>query len=82
MYVSLSVGMRGANRNPNPCTDLHKTLWARPCLSKEGFGADLTPAPSPARAWGVKPFKLKDTFLKKKMFSKLQINSDSAGYPC
>jgi len=30
-------------------------------LSKEGFGAVLTQAPSPPWAWGL---KLKDTFLK------------------
>jgi len=32
-----------ANGNPNPCTDLDKILRAHPYLSKEGFGAGLTP---------------------------------------
>jgi len=32
--------------NPNPCTDLDKILYAHPHLSKEGFGAVLSPAHS------------------------------------
>jgi len=40
-----------ANGNPNPCTDLDETLHAHPYLSKEGFGAGLTP-PHPL-AWGA-----------------------------
>jgi len=39
-----------ANGNPNPCTD--DIFYAHPHLSKEGFGAGLTPAPSPW-AWGA-----------------------------
>jgi len=35
-----------ANGNPNPWTDLDEILYAHPHLSKEGFGAGLTPAPS------------------------------------
>jgi len=34
------------NGNLNPCTDLDEILHAHAHLSKEGFGADLTPAPS------------------------------------
>jgi len=33
-----------ANGNPNPCTHLDEIL--HPHLSKEGFGAVLSPAPS------------------------------------
>jgi len=33
-------------------------------LSKEDFGAGLTPSPSPISAWGPETLKLKDTFLK------------------
>jgi len=51
--VCLSVGMFRADGNPNPCTDLAKILHAYPYLSKEGFGAGLTPAPSPIWAWGA-----------------------------
>jgi len=36
-----------ANGNPNPCTNLDKTLQAHLHLSKEGFGPGLTPAPHP-----------------------------------
>jgi len=32
--------------NPNPCTDRAEILHACPYLSKKGFGAGLTPAPS------------------------------------
>jgi len=38
--------------NPNPYTDLDEIFYAHPHLSKEGFGAGLTPAPSPW-AWGA-----------------------------
>jgi len=48
MYDSLSVGMSRAYGNPNTCTNLDKILHAHPHhLSNEGFGAGLTPAPSP-----------------------------------
>jgi len=46
----MSVGMWRANGNPNPCTDLYKILHTHPNLShlsKDGFGAVLTLAPSP-----------------------------------
>jgi len=43
MFVCLSVGMRRANRNPNPCTDLDEILHAHSYLPKEGFDAGLTP---------------------------------------
>jgi len=46
MFVCLSVGIRRAYGNPNPCTDLDKILHAHPHLSKKGFGVGLTPAPS------------------------------------
>jgi len=41
-----------ANGNPNPCTDLDEIFHAHPHLSKEGFGASLTPPPPPW-AWGT-----------------------------
>jgi len=50
-FVCLSVGMWRANGNPNPCTDLDEILHTHLHLSKEGFGAILTPAP--AWAWGA-----------------------------
>jgi len=52
MFVCLSVGMWRANGNPNPYTDLDEIFYAHPNLSEEGFGASLTPAPSPW-AWGA-----------------------------
>jgi len=42
-----------ANGNLNPYTDLDEIFCPHPHLSKEGFGAGLTPAPSPAWAWGA-----------------------------
>jgi len=45
MSVCLSVGVWRANGNPNPCTDSNEILQAHLHLSKEGFGAALTPAP-------------------------------------
>jgi len=48
MFVCSSVGMWRANRNPNPCPNLYEILHPHPHLSKEGFGALLTPGPSPA----------------------------------
>jgi len=36
-----------ANGNPNPCTVLDEILHTHPHLSKESFGPDLTPTPSP-----------------------------------
>jgi len=39
-----------ANGNPNPCTDLDEIFHTYPHLSKESFGAGLTPSPSPL-AW-------------------------------
>jgi len=36
--------------NANPCTDRDEILHPHPHLSKEGFGAGLSPAPSPFRA--------------------------------
>jgi len=63
MFVCLSVGMWRANgNNPNPCTNLDEIFYAHPYLSKEGFGAGLTPAP--LGLGGSKPYKLKDTFLR------------------
>jgi len=40
-----------AHGNLNPCTDLDEIFNAHPHLSKEGFGAGLTPAPSTPGAW-------------------------------
>jgi len=36
-----------ANGNSNPSTNLDEIFHAHPNLSKEGFGAGLTPAPFP-----------------------------------
>jgi len=60
----LSVGRWRANGNPNPCTNLDEILHAHPHLSKEGFGPGLTPPPHPLGLGGLKPQKLKDTFLR------------------
>jgi len=56
--------MWNANGNPNPCTDLDENFQAHPHLSKEGFGAGLTPSPSPLGRGGLKHLKLKDIFLR------------------
>jgi len=55
-----------------------------PHLFKEGFGAVLTPAPTPlglgawnSKSWRTDFWKL---FTKQKMFNRLQINQGSAGY--
>jgi len=74
-----------ANGNPNPFTNLDKILHAHPFLSKEGFGAGLTPANSPLGLGDLKTLKAEGThfwklFTKQKMFSRLQINLGSAGY--
>jgi len=53
MFVCPSVGVWRANGNPNPCTDLDEILHAHPRVSKEGFGASLTPTPSSAWALGA-----------------------------
>jgi len=49
----LSVGMWRANGNPNPHTHLDEILLTHPHMSKEGFGAGLTPAPSPPGPGGI-----------------------------
>jgi len=41
----------GHNGNPNPFTNLDEISHAHPHLSKEGYGAGLTPAPFPIWAW-------------------------------
>jgi len=46
-----------ANGNPNPCTDHDEILHAYIHLSKEGFGAGLTHAPSPPGPGGPKILK-------------------------
>jgi len=43
-----------ANGNPNLFTNLDEIFHAHPYLSKEGFGPDLTPAPSPPGPGGLK----------------------------
>jgi len=78
MFVCLSVGMWSANGNPNPYTDLDEILHAHPHLSKEGFGAGLTPAPSPPGPRGLETLKAEGHIFK--MLSRLQINPGSAGY--
>jgi len=48
------------NGNPNPCNDLDEILHAHPHLSKEGFGADLTPDPSTIWARGPETLKAEE----------------------
>jgi len=67
-----------ANGNPNPCNDLDEIFHAHPHLSKEGFGAGLTPAHSALGFRGPKTLKAEGHILK--MLSRLQINQGSAGY--
>jgi len=45
--------MLRANGNPNPYTNLDEIFYAHPHLSKEGFGAGLTPTPYLSWAWGA-----------------------------
>jgi len=84
MFVCLSVGMWRANGNPNPCTVLNEILHTHPHLSKEGFGAGLTPGPSPIWAWGIWNPKSWSTHFwklqKQKVFSRSQVNACSAEY--
>jgi len=49
----MSVGMWRANANPNSCTDLDEIFQTHFHLSKEGFGAGLTP--SSLGLWGLEP---------------------------
>jgi len=80
MYASLSVGMWSlASGNSTTCMDLDKFLYTNPYLTKEGFGAVLTPASSPPWAWGAwnsnsEEHKFENCFqIKQKMLSSLQI---------
>jgi len=43
----------GLTEIQTPAPISNKILQAHPHLSKEGFGASLTPAPSPTWAWGA-----------------------------
>jgi len=52
------------NGNSSPCTNSDKIYHAHPHLSKEGFGAGLTPAPLPLGLGGLKPLKVNNTFLR------------------
>jgi len=54
MFVCLSVGTWRADGNPNPYIDLDDIFHAHPHLSKEGFGAGLTPVPSALGLGGLK----------------------------
>jgi len=67
-----------ANGNPNPCTDLDELLHPHPRLSKEGFGAGLTPRPIYPGLGGLETLKGEGRIFK--MLSRLQINPGSAGY--
>jgi len=53
----MSDGTWRANKNPNPCTKLDEILHTHPHLSKEGFGAGLTPAPCPLPHLGLEGLK-------------------------
>jgi len=53
MFVCLSVGIWRVNGNPNYCTDLDEILHPHPRMSKESFGAGLTPPPPPGPAGGL-----------------------------
>jgi len=55
--VCLSVDMWRANGNPNPCSNLDDILHPHPHLSKEGFGAGLTPRPLIPGPGGPKTLK-------------------------
>jgi len=65
-----------ANGNPNTCTDIDEILHAHPHLSKESFGAGLTPAPSPPGPGGLEILKAEGHIFK--ILGRLQINPDSA----
>jgi len=66
-----------ANGNPNPFTDLDEIFYAHPHLSKEGYDAGLTHAPSPL-AWGLETVKAEGRIFK--TLSRLQIYPGSARY--
>jgi len=55
MFVCLLV-CGGLMEIQNPCTALYKIFHPHPQLSKEGFGAGLTPPPGP-RGVGAKNIK-------------------------
>jgi len=76
----LSVGMWRANGKPKPCTDLDEIFHLHPYLSKEGFGAGLspTPYPLPLGLGGLKQLKAEGHIFK--MLGRLQINPGSTGY--
>jgi len=78
MFVCLSVGMRRVNGNPNHCTEFDEIFYAHPHLSKEDFGAGLTPAPLPPGPGGLETLKAEGHIFK--MLGRLQINPGSAGY--
>jgi len=54
MFVCRSVGVWRDSGNPYPCMDLGEIWDTHPHMSKEDFGAGLTPAPSPStgEGWG------------------------------
>jgi len=76
MFVYLSLGMWRANGNANPCTDLDEIFPAHPHLSKEGFGAGLTPTPSLPGPGGLETLKAEGHIFK--MLT--AVNPGSAGY--
>jgi len=79
LFVCLLVcGGWRAIGNPNPCTDLDEILHAHPHLGKEGFGLDLTPAPSPPGPRGLETLKAEGHIFK--MLSRLPTSPGSAGY--
>jgi len=66
------------NGNPNPCTEFDEIFQTHHHPSKEGFGAGLTPAPSPLGSKGPETLKAEGHIFK--MLSRLRINLGSAGY--
>jgi len=78
MFVCPSVGMWGANGNPNPCTDLDEILHTHHHLFKKGFGLGLiTASLTPGPGW-LETLKTEGHIFK--MLSRLRINPSSAGY--
>jgi len=65
LYKNGPVGMWRANGNPNLCIDLDEILHTHtPSPVQESFWCRFDPHPSPLGLRGLKPYELKDKFLK------------------